>query len=80
MGNTAVMILNWNGAAMLRRYLPEVVRTTPAAIADVIVVDNGNEAAVRELMESMAGERAVYIGSKTNLGGAGGFALGRGEF
>lgn len=38
----AVMILNWNGAEMMRRFLPEVVRTTPADVADVIVVDNGS--------------------------------------
>ena len=40
--DTAVMILNWNGAEMMRRFLPEVVRTTPTDIADVIVVDNGS--------------------------------------
>lgn len=39
---TAVMILNWNGAEMMRRFLPEVIRTTPSNIADVIVVDNGS--------------------------------------
>lgn len=40
--DTAVVILNWNGAEMMRRFLPEVVRTTPAKVADVIVVDNGS--------------------------------------
>ena len=42
----------------------------------VVVVDNGAEDAVRELVESMAGDRGVYVPSETNLGGAGGFALG----
>jgi len=38
----AVIILNWNGAALLRRYLPSVISGTDAAIADVIVADNGS--------------------------------------
>ncbi|MDE6199697.1 MAG: glycosyltransferase family 2 protein [Muribaculaceae bacterium] len=42
MKDTAVMILNWNGAEMMRRFLPEVVRTTPESEADIIVVDNGS--------------------------------------
>lgn len=41
----------------------------------LIVVDNADEAAVRELVES-ADIPTTYIGSKHNLGGAGGFALG----
>ncbi len=42
MKDTAVIILNWNGADMMRRFLPEVVRSTPAEEADVIVADNGS--------------------------------------
>ncbi len=38
----AVVILNWNGASMLRRFLPSVVANTPVALADVIVADNGS--------------------------------------
>ena len=38
----AVIILNWNGAKLLRRYLPTVLEGTDAAIADVIVADNGS--------------------------------------
>ena len=38
--NCSVIILNWNGAEMLRRYLPSVVQYTPDA--DVIVADNGS--------------------------------------
>ncbi len=38
----AVIILNWNGAELLRRYLPSVIAGTDADIADVIVVDNGS--------------------------------------
>lgn len=38
----AVLILNWNGASLLRRYLPSVVENTNSEIGDVIVVDNGS--------------------------------------
>ena len=42
MKQVAVIILNWNGAALLRRYLPTVIEGTDEAIADVIVADNGS--------------------------------------
>ena len=42
MKQVAVIILNWNGAALLRRYLSSVVANTPSALADVIVADNGS--------------------------------------
>lgn len=42
MKQVAVIILNWNGAKLLRRYLPTVVAGTDATIADVIVADNGS--------------------------------------
>lgn len=74
-GTTAAVIVTHQRVELLRASLEQVVGQTHP-VEWVIVVDNGNEAAVRELVESMAGERAVYIGSKTNLGGAGGFALG----
>lgn len=38
----AVVILNWNGAKLLQRYLPTVLQTTDAELADVIVADNGS--------------------------------------
>ena len=42
MKQVGVIILNWNGAELLRRYLPTVIAGTDAAIADVIVADNGS--------------------------------------
>ncbi|MBQ7204810.1 MAG: glycosyltransferase family 2 protein [Muribaculaceae bacterium] len=42
MKRVAVIILNWNGAKLLRRYLPTVIEGTDTAIADVIVADNGS--------------------------------------
>jgi len=38
----AVIILNWNGSALLDEYLPQVLATTDSSIADVIVADNGS--------------------------------------
>ncbi|MBR2084088.1 MAG: glycosyltransferase family 2 protein [Muribaculaceae bacterium] len=42
MKQVAVIILNWNGDALLRRYLPTVIAGTDAAVADIIVADNGS--------------------------------------
>ena len=38
----AVIILNWNGSALLREFLPAVIKTTDPAIGRVIVADNGS--------------------------------------
>ena len=38
----AVVILNWNGAALMERFLPSVVRYSPEEIAEVVVADNGS--------------------------------------
>ena len=38
----SVVILNWNGAEMLRRYLPSVVRYTVGDGIEVVVADNGS--------------------------------------
>lgn len=45
-----VIILNWNGAELLRRYLPSVVRFTNAEIADIVVADNGSTDASRDVL------------------------------
>lgn len=47
----AVIILNWNGAKLLREFLPEVVKNTNAEIADVIVADNGSTDNSAEVLE-----------------------------
>ena len=38
----AVVILNWNGSALMERFLPSVVRYSPKDEADVVVADNGS--------------------------------------
>ena len=47
---TAVIILNWNGAEMMRKFLPSVVANTPEA--DVIVADNGSTDNSLEVLRS----------------------------
>ncbi len=38
----AVIILNWNGEALLQEFLPKVIATTNEKLADIIVADNGS--------------------------------------
>ena len=40
MPKTAVIILNWNGEAMMRRFLPALI--THTADAEIVVADNGS--------------------------------------
>ena len=39
---TSIVILNWNGASMLRRFLPSVIANSPSSLAQVIVADNAS--------------------------------------
>lgn len=48
----AVIILNWNGEAMLRTFLPAVILTTPTDIAEIIVADNGSTDASLSMLET----------------------------
>lgn len=38
----SVIILNWNGEAMLRRFLPNVINNTQRADVEIVVADNGS--------------------------------------
>ena len=46
----AVIILNWNGTALLRKFLPKVLENTDSALARVIVVDNGSTDGSRKVL------------------------------
>lgn len=50
MHRTAVVILNWNGTAHLRRFLPSVVANTPKEVR-IIVADNGSTDDSIEVLE-----------------------------
>ncbi|MGJ4098163.1 glycosyltransferase [Corynebacterium macclintockiae] len=72
----AAVIVTHNRVELLEASLRQVANQEGAEVAHVVVVDNGNDPAVRSLVEAVCGSRAHYVGSATNLGGAGGFALG----
>lgn len=56
----AVIILNWNGAKLLREFLPSVIEYTPEDIADVIVADNGStDDSVEVLREEFPGVKLM---------------------
>jgi GT2 family glycosyltransferase len=38
----SVVILNWNGRALMERFLPSVLANSPAGRAEVVVADNGS--------------------------------------
>jgi len=42
MVKTSIVILNWNGAKMLRQYLPSVVANTTMPDTEIVVADNGS--------------------------------------
>lgn len=60
MKKIAIVILNWNGAEMMRRFLPSVVEHSKEA--DVIVVDNGStDDSVAFLEREMPDVRCVRL-------------------
>ena len=42
MKRVGIVILNWNGKALMERFLPSLLVRTPAVEADIIVADNGS--------------------------------------
>lgn len=68
----AVIILNWNGEAMLRRFLPSIVKHTPEWMADVVVADNGStDGSLKLLREQFPSVIVVELGK--NFGFAEGY-------
>ena len=69
---TAVIILNWNGARMLQKFLPSVVENTPEA--EIIVADNGSTDSSLELLkEQFPNVRTIIL--DRNYGFAEGYNL-----
>lgn len=48
----AVVLLNWNGARLLREFLPGVIANTDAAISRIVVADNGSDDGSVEYLRS----------------------------
>lgn len=69
----AVILLNWNGARLLREFLPQVAATTDPAISRIILADNGSaDNSVDYVQENYAG-RVEVIQFPENYGFAEGY-------
>lgn len=67
-----VIILNWNGVELLRRFLPRVVAHTSPESAEVVVADNGStDDSVEWVKENYPSVRILEF--ESNLGFAGGY-------
>ncbi|GGG72923.1 glycosyltransferase [Corynebacterium pelargi] len=71
----AAVIVTHNRPQLLAHSL-EVVAQQSHPVDWVIVVDNGDDPEVQALLKQHAGDHGVYLASKHNLGGGGGFAYG----
>lgn len=70
MSKTAVVLLNWNGAALLEKFLQQVIDYSHDC--DVIVVDNGStDNSVSFLKEKFSGVKLIELSK--NFGFAGGY-------
>lgn len=70
MEKTAVIILNWNGAQMLRTYLPSVIAHTKGA--EIIVADNGStDNSLEVLAQEFPAVKTIVL--DTNYGFAEGY-------
>lgn len=52
MKKIAVVILNWNGRDLLKKYLPSVVAFSDSGIADIYVADNGSDDDSLDVLQS----------------------------
>lgn len=58
----SVILLNWNGRALLEEFLPSVVAHTPREVAEVVVADNGStDDSVAMLRERFPGVRLILL-------------------
>jgi GT2 family glycosyltransferase len=65
----ALMVLNWNGAELMRRHLPAVLEAAARAPVDarVYVIDNASEDDSRELVASFAGVELIPFTTNRRL-------------
>lgn len=72
MKRVAVVILNWNGIDLLRRYLPSVIEATDSDVAEVIVADNASTDGSVEMLRAEYPSVGI-IRLDSNYGFAGGY-------
>lgn len=74
MKKVAVVILNWNGEELMKKFLPSVVAHTPQEWAEVIVADNGStDGSINLLRESFPTVKIIRF--EQNHGFASGYNL-----
>ena len=66
----SVIILNWNGEAILRRYLPSVIQHTQGDGVEIVVADNGSTDASLDFLHTQS-VRVIELGN--NYGFAEGY-------
>lgn len=71
MTHTAIVILNWNGAEHLRRYLPSVVAAAPGGVR-VVVADNGSTDGSAQIVRD-GFPTVEWLALDRNYGFAGGY-------
>ncbi len=72
MKKTAVVILNWNGRALMKQFLPFLLANTPEEEAEIVVADNGSsDGSLQFLEENYPGIRRIVF--EKNLGFAEGY-------
>ncbi|MDL2282657.1 glycosyltransferase family 2 protein [Parabacteroides sp. OttesenSCG-928-G06] len=52
MKKVSIVILNWNGSALMERFLPSVIAYSPEEIAEVVVADNGSTDDSLQMLEA----------------------------
>lgn len=72
MKKVSIVILNWNGSRLLRRFLPSVLAYSPGHLTEVVVADNGSSDDSIELLKSSFPEVRI-IPLDTNYGFAEGY-------
>ncbi len=65
----ALLVLNWNGADLLRRHLPAVIEAAARASVDarVYVIDNASEDDSRAVVDSFAGVELIAFADNRRL-------------
>ena len=72
----AVIILNWNGEKLLRKYLPSVVANTNREIAEIIVADNGStDGSLALLADEFPGVTVIEFDSNHGFAGGNNLAI-----
>lgn len=71
----SVVILNYNGEKLLKKFLPSVIKYTDKTLSDIYVIDNDSQDGSIELLKDKFPDVKIIINSK-NYGFAKGYNLG----